>query len=317
MHLVYFFEISEKHPEVIKFLNILSENNSLLPQHDFDLTPIKKAPFFKVSENQFILLDLGFLIDKSYTLFINDYYFDFLRPNGINYDFYASKIGYFFETYVSDVLKSSFNKRGILVKTLDELKSSIKGSQIELADLFIREGNKVILGQIKASALNNEQNKGTADKLFTKDKSFFKDFGLEQTFDSLDYLNNFPTKFDNTILEKSFLEVYPIIVLNDVLASSIMISMLFQKELDRILLLRNYQNFKVYPITLIHIQDLERISSFLRENKVSIWDLLYANFEDSLFPKPFYITLDRLNIHKKKVDIQTLDCVKFINLNQK
>jgi hypothetical protein len=316
-HLSYYFKLSNENAEAIKFLNILSVNGSLLPQHEFDLTLIKKAPFYKVSENEFILLDLGFLIDKSYTFFINDYYFDYLKPNeNIGYDFYASKIGYFFETYVSDILKSSLSKKGILFKTLDELKSSVKGSEIELADLFVREDNKIILGQIKASALNNEQNKGTADKLFIKDKNFFKDFGLEQTFDSLDYLDNFPIEFDNTISDKDILEVYPIIVLNDVLASSIMLPMLFQTELNKILQLRNYQKFKVYPLTLIHIQDLERISSFLRENKVSIWELLHNNFENSLFPKPFNITLNRLNIHEKKVDIQTLDFVKFIELKQ-
>lgn len=301
-----------------KRLDILTQLSSwqkhFIPKHDFDLTNLKKYPFYKESETQYILLDFDFLIEKVYHFFINDYYFDYLKPNeNIGYDYYASKIGYFFENYVSSILKKSLHKKEITVKTLDELKSNIKGSEIELADFYIRENNRIILGQIKASALNNEQNEGTAEKLFSQDKNFLKDFGLNQTFDSIEYLNKFPKEFDRNISEEDKQEIYPVIVLNDLLASSIVLPMLFQSELTKFLSNKKYPHFIFYPITIIHIQDLERMSSFLESEKIDIWTLLNKNSNASL-PKPFYITLDRFRLNEVKLKSNEYKFAKFIGL---
>lgn len=314
--LACFYHIPTDDKERISILNQLSSwENYFDLKHDFDLTNLKKYPFYKESETQYILLDFDFLIEKVYHFFINDYYFDYLKPNeSIGYDYYASQIGYFFENYVSSILKKSLDKKGITVKVLDELKSTIKGSEIELADFYIKEDNRIVLGQIKASALNNEQNEGTAEKLFSQNKNFLKDFGLNQTFDSIEYFNEFPKEFDETITGEQKYEIYPVVVLNDLLASSIILPMLFQNELANFFSSKKYPRFIIHPITLIHIQDLERISSFLESEKIDIWDLLNNNSISSLFPKPFYITLDKLKLNEVKLKADEYEFTKFIGL---
>lgn len=315
--LACFYNIPLNDKKRISILTQLSSwGNHTDPKHDFDLINLKKYPFYKESETRYILLDFDFLIEKVYHFFINDYYFDYIKPNeNIGYDYYASEIGYFFETYVSSILKKSLHRKEIIIKTLDELKSNIKGSEIELADFYIREDNRIILGQIKASALNNEQNEGTAEKLFSKNKNFLKDFGLNQTFDSLDYFNEFPKEFDETITkEAQKYEIYPVIVLNDLLASSVMLPILFQSELVRFLDNREYENFVVKPITIIHIQDIERVSSFIENKEIDIWTLLKNNINGSLFPKPFFVTLDRLKINEIKLKAEDYEFTKFIGI---
>ena len=311
-----YFKIPIEYKEVLNILNTLSlKNTHLAPKHNFDLTQVKKSPFYKISETEYILLDCDFLVQKSFQLFINDYYFDYIKPNNdIGYDLYASKIGYFFENYVSKILKFLFNTNNIIVKTLDELKSGVKGSEIELADLFIKDKNKIILGQIKASALNNQQNDGSVESLFSDKKNFLKDFGLQQTLESIEYLSKYPKEFDSSISESEKYEIYPMIILNDLLASTPMLPMLFQEELLNYLKDKNYTNLIVKPITLIHIQDLETIKIYYENKKIDIWKILDYNFKDSLFPKPFYITLNRLGIKKIKLNPQEYNFVKFINL---
>lgn len=316
-NLVCFYKIPLDDRKRISILTQLSSWDGYTePKHDFDLTNLKKYPFYKESGTRYILLDFDFLIEKVYHFFINDYYFDYLKPNeNIGYDYYASEIGYFFETYVSSILKKSLHRKEIIIKTLDELKSNIKGSEIELADFYIREDNRIILGQIKASALNNEQNEGTAEKLFSKNKNFLKDFGLNQTFDSLDYFNEFPKEFDETTTkEAQKYEIYPVIILNDLLASSVILPMLFQRELLEFLNDKNYQNFTVNPITIIHIQDVERMSSFIENGSIDIWTLLKSNSNGSLFPKPFFVTLDRLRINQIKLKAEDYEFTKFIGM---
>ncbi|MFN3491569.1 MAG: hypothetical protein ACK40V_05040 [Anaerolineales bacterium] len=167
-----------------------------------------------------------------------------------------------------------------------------------------------MLGQVKASALNNEQNKGTAEALFTKDKDFFKDFGLSQIVDSLEYLDNNSIAFDSTLHGNEILEVYPVIILNDSLASTIMLPMLFQKELTNRLSLRIFKKLIVTPITLIHIQDFERLSPLVKKHQLNTWNILESNFSNSLFPKPLYVTLNRLGINETDFTALNLSFIK-------
>jgi hypothetical protein len=104
IYFAYYYNIPQELKEDLKYLDLLSIRTLVQPLHAFDLNEIKKSPFYKLSENEYILLDLGFLIDKAYSLFINDFYFNYLKANKIPYSYYAGKIGYFFENHVSKIL---------------------------------------------------------------------------------------------------------------------------------------------------------------------------------------------------------------------
>jgi hypothetical protein len=50
---------------------------------------------------------------------------------------------------------------------------------------------------------------------------------------------------------------------------------------------------KVNPLTLIHINDLERLEDSLNRNPKEIWELLKYNHRDKRFAPPFYNSINR------------------------
>jgi hypothetical protein len=178
----------------------------------------------------------------------------------------------------------------------------------------VREKNKVMLGQVKASALNNKQNKGTVEALFSEEKNFYKDFGLIQIVDSIGYIKNNTKSFEVDFPENEIISIYPIIVFNDPICSTPILPMLFQEKLSEYLKHYDISGLDIKPITLIHIQEIEILESYLKEDRIDIWKLLHDNFEDSLFPKPFRVTLSRNGIQAKETDSELL--AKYIGLDK-
>lgn len=68
-----------------------------------------------------------------------------------------------------------------------------------------------------------------------------------------------------------------------------MFDLKFKAEIEK----EKLKELDVKPLTIIHIADLERLSKAISSRKWVIWDLLKANFTNSLFPKPFNLTLNR------------------------
>jgi len=294
-YLAPFIDVPTEDPERNKILDSISKlRTDIKPEHDFDLTRLKKSPLYKIKDKWYIILDHDFLIQKLYQFAINDYFFDYLKPNtNINYPYYAAEIGLFFENYVSGILKKSFKKHNVIIKTLDELKTKKPGSEIELADFYIRKGNDIILGQIKASALNTEQNRGTAESLYSDKKDFLSDFGVKQTFETIQYLKKYPEEFDDQLKEGETYNIYPVIALNESITASPSICLLFNDEFNNMLIKDAFPNFQTRYITLLHIQDLERIAPSIEDGSFDFWDILDKSMKDTI-PKPFEITLNRL-----------------------
>lgn len=310
-YLAPFISIPTDDPQRIKILDSISELRPEIDlKHDFDLSRIKKSPLYKVPGKYYVILDHDFLIQKIYQFAINDYFFDYLKPNdAVNYAYYAAEIGLFFENYVSDILRKTFKGQDVTLKTLDELKMKVKDGEIELADFYLREDNNIILGQVKASALNTEQNRGTVESLFTKEKDFLSDFGLIQTFETIQYLKTYPNEFD--IKDDIVYTIYPVIVLNEAITSSLAVHLLFNDEFNSWLksASSSFPNFKFRYITLLHIQDLERISPSVKTNTYKIWDILDFNMVNRI-PIPLDVTLNKLGI--SHIPIKKADDYKFM-----
>lgn len=317
-YLAPFIDVPTEDPERNKILDSVSKLRAdIIPEHDFDLTRLKKSPLYKIPNKWYVILDHDFLIQKLYQFAINEYFFDYLKPNTkVNYPYYAAEIGLFFENYVSGILKKSFQKSDATIKTLDELKTPKLGSEIELADFYIRKGNKIILGQVKASALNTEQNRGTAESLYSDKKDFLGDFGVKQTFETIQYLKKYPEEFDDQLKEGETYVIYPVIVLNEAIAASTSICLLFNDEFNKMLIADSFLHFKMKYITLLHIQDLERMAPAIEKGSFDFWDILDVSMADSI-PKPFEITLNRLGfpqLHSLKAE--NYKFMKFANYNR-
>ena len=93
-----------------------------------------------MEKGKYLLLDIQFLIDKCYHSFINDLWFDHLKPAGLNRADFMGAIGYFFEEYVGQQIESCYKgNSNAIVKATDDLLTKVGKNQIELADFFVRE----------------------------------------------------------------------------------------------------------------------------------------------------------------------------------
>lgn len=69
--------------------------------HELDVSELRKSPVFYDTDNHYIIVDNLFVLEKLYESFINDLWFEAVKPAGIDVRDYKSKIGYFFEQYAS------------------------------------------------------------------------------------------------------------------------------------------------------------------------------------------------------------------------
>jgi len=87
--------------------------------------------------------------------------------------------------------------------------------------------------------------------------------------------------------------VYPAIIVNEKAFQTPFMTMIFNYRFKE-LLKEQGKNIHVYPLTLIHVSELEQMEHYLYTNPDKLWDLLSSNFNQKgdVIP-PFYITLNR------------------------
>ncbi|GCC50331.1 hypothetical protein SanaruYs_05460 [Chryseotalea sanaruensis] len=294
----FYYRLDRNDPEQkesVKALEYFSKRRLGKKMHELDVIEIKKSPVFKDISNYYVILDTIFIIDKLYELFINDFWFDTVKPNGVDIKQYRGRIGLFFESYAAQVLKRTFTFiKYPALKCLDELKVKIKGNLVEIADLYFRQCRKVCVGQIKSTGIYAKQQYGTAQSLFDiKEDDFYGVFGLYQLIDSIRYIRDEVEKFDEKFPKGKPVQVFPVLIVNEKIFQTpfmpVMFSLKFSEEIGK----EAFGELEIKPLTIIHIADFERIVLHVSSKKVDWWDLLKQNYKNSLFPKPFNITLNR------------------------
>lgn len=156
----YYYKIANTN----SFVKKLSQRT---PNYEFyKLLGLRKSPFIQVSENEFLLGDKNFLIEKIYSQLINDFWFDWLKPQvteenkpKFNMVDYRGEFGRFFENYGVRLLKETFKdyKHSIFLG-LDELKFG--KIENELCDFYLRYEKKIILGEVKGGAIDDKSKYG-------------------------------------------------------------------------------------------------------------------------------------------------------------
>ena len=288
-----------EHNEAFLIFNYLSRRGLVGKLHELDLIELKKSPMYKDINDFYFILDNLFVIEKMYELFINDFWFETVKSKGINIKSYKSKIGYFFEEYVSNKLRGglSFLKHPPF-KCLDELKVKVNGNLIELADFYCRQNKKVALGQIKSTGIYSDQQYGTAQSLFRNSEDLFYDvFGLNQLLESIRYLRDHAQLFEKEFPVGKSIQVFPILVVNEKIFQTPFLPAMFQLKLSEEIKKDTFTNFDIKPVAIIHVADIERLAYHLRLRDADFWDILKANYQGSLFPKPFNITLNRRKLN--------------------
>lgn len=291
------FVYNLKEPDTFFDYLSLSNTDSITPGR---LITLKKSPFFKQDDLTYVLLDNTFLLNKCYSSFINDFWFNWLKNMIDNkgrsiYSImhYKGDIGYFFEDYVETIVKNSFrllhNPPPMCFKDL--IVSSSLG-QLEIADIYIRMGNCVLVGQVKSGSIyDNEKYSGDINTLYKEDRDrFFSEFGVNQTLESLHKILKNYEKIDPDLSLYDELFFFPVIIVQEILFQTPLIPSLLNIRFQELLVTENLSPHNVNPLITVHISDLEYIEYKLTESPELIWDLLHSIYkeQENQYIPPFY-----------------------------
>lgn len=300
------FVFSPGDTETKKIFNFFSIPRERFDSNKLEFLSIKKKPFYRASEDLYLLLDNQFLLEKTFDLFLNDFWFDCLshrynndkeRNKGLQE--YRKMIGQFYEMYLKEILSDALSGyKYPAPKFFDDLK--IKGD-IELADGYIRQNKKVILSEVKSGAINARQL--YAEELMTfyrndMDK-FYENFGLNQIASSLKKLRDQPLDFDKDFPVGKRIEVFPLLIYSDKALRSALFTENFSDRFKKMIDPNDFPKFQIHPLCMIHIEELEYIGGYLKNRKgssPSIFDLLRANNKGLLYPESFDKTLTKKEI---------------------
>jgi len=298
---ITYLKIKIEDKQVIQVLSKLSNRNGIpLPSHNsleiLDFLELKKSPVYdggvKNGIHTFIIMDSILFLEKVYALFINDFWFDYLKVNQIcNRKDWGNFIGAkFFEPLIHEIFLniSSKNKRGIYMSP-DFLTFNINGKgDVEYADFFFRHKNKVLLIEAKSNYLPLINGYKTVNTIkdFKKidiDK-FYKDFGLIQLAEkTIKQFNDYKGFIkDPQLQEKGKVKLYPLLLLNEPILSLGPSSFAFRKKFEQLLIAngisKESDTMKIMPLSIINISELQDVEQSLLDRDQSIFNLFQMHF---------------------------------------
>lgn len=285
------------------FIKVLSKRH--INQKTNSLLSIKKSPFIEVGNNKYLISDNVFLIEKTYNQLVNDFWFDYIKPlynktkdDRYNVEYYRSIFGYFFESYVDEVIRNLFAyyKYSSLF-TFSELKFMVSKNQIEIADIYFRYGKRILLGQVKGGNIyDKEKYGGSTEDLYKKDRNkFFENFGVNQIVSSIENMDMYINGLDNKYPKGHPIIVFPVIIVNDKSMQTPLMADTFNIRFQELIGNISIKKMIIKPLSLIHISDLERLQYSINKTPQRIWGLLETHINDKRFIPPFYDTLNRFH----------------------
>lgn len=273
------------------------------------LLSVRKFPFYDAGNDTFYLMDNTFLIEKLYSQFINDLWFDVVK-NEVNeqskpiykVSFYRSAIGDFFEQYVNGRFRYMFETvKHAKLRTFNELLYIEKKQQKEFTDVYLRYNNRVFLGEAKSTGIyDKEKYSGDLDQFYRAGReAFFNAFGLEQIVNAVKKLKELAGIFDNGFPRKGQLRIYPALIVNEKTLQTPLMAQVFNNRFQEMVADMDKTGIKLSPLTILHISDLETMQGEIRKDHKIFWKLLDKHASNSVFMPPFYHTL---NLGKVKAD---------------
>jgi hypothetical protein len=307
----------------------------------FDFFDLKKSPVY-INEDfeeadelrSYVVLDNIFFIEKMYSLFINDFWFDYLRPNEIcNRTDWGNFIGAtFFEPFLEDIFVNSLKGQPFYIyKSTDDLKISLSGqSEIEYADFYLRKGNKIALIEAKSNYIPMVQGYKNVNTIedyrnlnLTK---FYKDFGLSQlTSKTIKYFHDYKMSLgDYGIKESERVHLYPILLVNEPILSSSYVSFAMRRRFLKLLELEGIdisnEQHSIKPLIILNVAELQSMEETLNKGKIDFFKLLniYYQMIDERglsWDKRMNSLHTILHVIDKKIDAQDTVSSRVKNLN--
>lgn len=292
----FFYRLSEKQG----VFDVLSERTS--NAEIYKLLSIRKSPFINVDELKYLISDNSFLLEKAYSQLINDFWFDWIKHikgdnggNKFNINQYRGVFGLFFEKYLAQIFAKCFeNYKYSTLLMFDQLKIKTPKGTVELADIYFRYGNKILVGQVKSGSIYDvEKYGGDIESLYKRDRNkFFENFGVNQIVESLTNIDNNIQELDPKFPKGHTYEFFPCIIVNDKAFQTPLMPDVFNIRFQELLAGFNIKKVTVRPLSLIHVSDLERLEEPLNAKPKQIWDLFKYHYRDKKFMPPFYSTIN-------------------------
>lgn len=330
---ITYLNIKDEQIKLIKILQVLSkENGTKLPDDKnlkvLDFLELKKSPVYyggdKNGIHTFIIMDSILFLEKIYSLFINDFWFDYLKKYEIcNRKDWGNFIGAnFFEPFIHEIFTKfySTNKRAIYLNQ-DLLTFNIDGKgHIEYADFYFRYKQKVLLIEAKSNYLplaNGLKTVNTKSDLKNVDlEKLYKDFGLlqlvEKTILKFNEYKNFIK--DPELRKKGKLKIYPLLLLNEPIISLGPSILAFRKKFDELLLTNGIEKesdeIRILPLSIMNISELQDIEQSICDRDQCLFNLLQMHFSATNISKikspfdaatPFSAILDKSILPDKKL----------------
>lgn len=259
----------------------------------FDFFPLKKCPLFKCKQKDdkdiisYLLLDESFYIEKAYSIFINDFWFDYLKPNKIcTRKDWGNFIGSeFYEPFIEEILNESFStNQNIVLRSTNQLIFNFEGSPIEYADFYIREKQNIALIEAKSAYLpivNGYKTVATIDDFRNLNlDEFYEDYGLVQLASKT--IKKFHL-YKNHIKDLQFntsrkVHLYPVLIVNDPIFSSSMSFFIFKRKFNDLLekegINKKSKDHNISDLCIINVSHLQEMEQSLKDKKVNFFSLL-------------------------------------------
>ena len=301
---IYHLKIDNKQKAIIKIIKGFSANTPLKTvNHDdvktLDFLSVKKNPIFSwepLSSDEFTgfaVLDMAFLLEKMDSFFINDFWFDYLKTHSdLNRTDWGNFIGSkFFEPLVEDIISNTFNnKQNYIIKMLDELKITLPAkSEIEIADVYIRQKQKIACIEVKSNFINMVDGYKSVTN-FEEFKAldlgkFYKSFGLTQMVDTMKNFHMYKHHLNDEGLNLNRkVHLYPIILVNEPILSSGLFNFPLRQQFEKMLIEENInqksKDHIIWPLVIMNIEEFQELEQSIQDDDVDFFKIL-----DSLHDK--------------------------------
>lgn len=227
-----------------------------------ELTEIIKKPLYKLKNEEYLILDNGYLLDKFFSGIYHDM-LGFSSKTSFN-KFHQDYSKNFVEGFLLvNTMKAVFGKNYIQFSENRIKEKEIKGIEnLALPDYYVRNGNKVYIIECKNSFLSNKLKieadfdaieRDICDKFY---QTSTKKKGVKQLSNFIELSQQGKYQFFDKVEKLHNLKYYPILVVTDGTLCSIGFNKLFNDFFsNEIKAIGNSFSDKIKPLTIIHIND--------------------------------------------------------------
>jgi len=240
------------------------------------LMHIRLSPIYRISQQEYVIMDSHFFMGKVYYQFIYDFWFNYVKPKEIlKAETYFGVVGQFFEGYCSKILKRVFSELYYpRPMAMEELKYKTTKGDKEYIDFYARQNKKLLLAEFKLGNINdNDRYGGSVADLYARGRDeFFKN--LNQLKTAISNLSTAKAKFDPALPLDKKLTIYPVCVLNDKIFQLASMKLVFS-EVWREMINTLGTNHEIKPLVILQVEELEEFQRLhFKNEKKQIWKIL-------------------------------------------